>query len=97
MNADSVARTLSARYHKDGSEILVSQGESNRPRRLTPRECARLMGFSDSFKIRVSDTQAYQQFSQAALVPMIKEVAKIMIPHILTRVSVNDKQASNGN
>jgi len=97
VNADSVARTLSARYHKDGSEILVSQGESNRPRRLTPRECARLMGFPDSFKIRVSDTQAYQQFSQAALVPMIKEVAKIMIPHILTRVSVNDKQASNGN
>jgi len=97
VNADSVARTLSARYHKDGSEILVSQGESNRPRRLTPRECSRLMGFPDSFKIRVSDTQAYQQFSQAALVPMIKEVAKIMIPHILTRVSVNDKQASNGN
>lgn len=97
MNADSVARTLSARYHKDGSEILVLQGESKRPRRLTPRECARLMGFPDTFKIRVSDTQAYQQFSQAALVPMITEVAKIMTPHILTRVSANYKQESNGN
>ncbi len=97
VSADSVARTLSARYHKDGSEILVSQGKSKRPRRLTPRECARLMGFPDSFKIRVSDTQAYQQFSQAALVPMITEVAKIMTPHILTRASANDKQESNGN
>src|SRR5690606_29133786 len=59
---DSVARTLSARYYKDGSEILVSQGPRKRPRRLTPRECARLMGFPDSFEIPVSDTQAYKQF-----------------------------------
>ena len=54
---DSVTRTLSARYYKDGSEILVWQGDDRRPRRLTPRECARLMGFPDTFRIPVSDTQ----------------------------------------
>jgi DNA (cytosine-5)-methyltransferase 1 len=57
---DSVARTLSARYYKDGSEILVHQGEGRNPRRLTPRECARLMGFPDTFRIPVSDTRAYR-------------------------------------
>lgn len=79
---DSVTRTLSARYYKDGSEILFSQGESRNPRRLTPRECARLMGFPDSFKIPVSDTQAYKQFSQAAVVPMIEAVAKLIASFI---------------
>lgn len=58
-------RTLSARYHKDGSEILVSQGPHKNPRRLTPRECARLMGYPDAFKIPVSDTQAYRQFGNS--------------------------------
>ena len=57
---DSVARTLSARYYKDGSEILVSRGPGKNPRRLTPRECARLMGYPDDFKITVSDTQGLQ-------------------------------------
>ena len=66
---DSVARTLSARYYKDGSEILVSQGSRKRPRRLTPRECARLMGFPDTFRIPVSDTQAYRQFGNSVVVP----------------------------
>lgn len=80
VNADSVTRTLSARYYKDSSEILALQGAGKRPRRLTPRECARLMGFPDSFKIRVSNTQAYQQFSQAAVVSMITEVARIVTP-----------------
>lgn len=75
---DSVARTLSARYYKDGSEILVDQGEGKNPRRLTPRECARLMGFPDSFRIPVSDTRAYQLFSEAAVVPMITAAAKLM-------------------
>ncbi len=75
----------------------IKQGESKRPRRLTPRECARLMGFPDSFKTRVSDTPAYQQFSQTVLVPIITEVAKIMTAHILTQVSANSKQESNGN
>lgn len=69
------SRTLSARYHKDGSEILIPQPGKN-PRRLTPRECARLQGFPDSFKIVVSDTQAYRQFGNAVVVPLITEVAK---------------------
>jgi DNA (cytosine-5)-methyltransferase 1 len=79
----SVARTLSARYYKDGSEILVSRGKGRNPRRLTPRECARLMGFPDDFKIPVSDTQAYRQFGNSVVVPVIREVARIMRPHIL--------------
>lgn len=80
---DSVARTLSARYYKDGSEILVSQGPRMRPRRLTPRECARLMGFPDSFQIPVSDTQAYKQFGNSVVVPVIQEVARIMVPRLM--------------
>lgn len=79
---DSVTRTLSARYHKDGSEILVYQGTTKRPRRLTPRECARLMGFPDTFKIPVSDTQAYRQFGNSVVMPVMQEVARIMVPHI---------------
>lgn len=80
---DSITRTLSARYYKDGSEILFYQGDKLPPRRLTPRECARLMGFPDTFRIPVSDTQAYRQFGNSVVVPVIKEVARIMIPHIL--------------
>ncbi|WP_434109023.1 DNA (cytosine-5-)-methyltransferase [Paraburkholderia caffeinilytica] len=79
---DSVTRTLSARYHKDGSEILVSQTNGRRPRRLTPRECARLMGFPDDFVIPVSDTQAYRQFGNSVVVPVMQEVARIMTPHV---------------
>jgi DNA (cytosine-5)-methyltransferase 1 len=75
---DDVARTLSARYYKDGSEILVRRPEGN-PRRLTPRECARLMGFDQPgqtpFKIVVSDTQAYRQFGNAVAVPVVKSIA----------------------
>lgn len=78
----SVTRTLSARYYKDGSEILVSQGSEKRPRRLTPRECARLMGFPDTYRIPVSDTQAYRQFGNSVVMPVMKEVARIMVPHI---------------
>lgn len=80
----SVTRTLSARYHKDGSEILVYQGEALRPRRLTPRECARLMGFPDTFRIPVSDTQAYRQFGNSVVMPVMREVARIMLPHVQT-------------
>ena len=72
-------RTLSARYHKDGSEILVSQGSRKNPRRLTPRECARLMGYPDSLKIPVSDTQAYRQFGNSVVVPVISRVAKEVV------------------
>lgn len=84
VDGNSVARTLSARYYKDGSEILVSQGKGKRPRRLTPRECARLMGFPDDFIIPVSDTQAYRQFGNSVVVPVMKEVARIMVPHVKT-------------
>lgn len=81
-----VARTLSARYHKDGSEILIVQSRKN-PRRLTPRECARLMGFenedSEPFNIVVSDTQAYRQFGNAVVVPVVEAVARHMLPYIL--------------
>ncbi|KVE70752.1 DNA (cytosine-5-)-methyltransferase [Burkholderia vietnamiensis] len=83
---DSVTRTLSARYYKDGSEILVSQGGERRPRRLTPRECARLMGFPDTFRIPVSDTQAYRQFGNSVVMPVMKEVARIMMPHVRSLV-----------
>lgn len=77
-----VARTLSARYHKDGSEILIRQELGKNPRRLTPRECARLMGYPEEFKIPVSDTQAYRQFGNSVAVPVFKNVAKLMSPHI---------------
>lgn len=82
VNGGDIARTLSARYYKDGSEILVSQGKHGRPRRLTPRECARLMGFPGSFSIPVSDTQAYRQFGNSVVVPVMNEVARIMAPHV---------------
>ena len=82
---DDVARTLSARYYKDGSEILVKQPHK-RPRRLTPRECARLMGFDISeesrFEIPVSDTQSYRQFGNSVAVPVVNEVARLMRPFI---------------
>ena len=77
-NMDGHTRTLSARYYKDGSEILIPQKGRN-PRRLTPRECARLQGFSDSFKIPVSDTQAYRQFGNAVAVPVIEILAKALV------------------
>lgn len=82
VTGDDVARTLSARYYKDGSEILVSQGRGANPRRLTPRECARLMGYGDDFRIPVSDTQAYKQFGNSVAVPVFEAVAKVMQPHI---------------
>jgi DNA (cytosine-5)-methyltransferase 1 len=80
---DGVARTLSARYYKDGSEVLVSRGARKNPRRLTPRECARLMGFPEDFEIPVSDTQAYKQFGNSVVVPVIEAVATAMRPHVL--------------
>lgn len=80
---NDVARTLSARYYKDGSEILIEQ-PGKRPRRLTPRECARLMGFEkpgkNDFRIPVSDTQAYRQFGNAVVVPVVRAVAQLMRP-----------------
>jgi len=75
---DSVTRTLSARYYKDGSEILVYQGKDKNPRRLTPRECARLMGFGDDFRIPVSDTRAYKQFGNSVVVNVMAHTARLM-------------------
>lgn len=73
--------TLSARYYKDGSEILIEQKDKN-PRKLTPRECARLQGFPDTFKIPVSDTQAYRQFGNSVPVNVIEKIAEKMLIHI---------------
>ena len=79
VGAEDITRTLSARYHKDGSEILVSQGKGKTPRRLTPRECARLMGYPADFKIPVSDTQAYRQFGNSVVVPVVERIAKNVV------------------
>lgn len=95
---DDVARTLSARYHKDGSEILFHPDGTNilnrdaagnwvtrpgvRPRRLTPRECARLMGYPDDFGIPVSDTQAYRQFGNSVVVPVISHLAEALVRQV---------------
>jgi DNA (cytosine-5)-methyltransferase 1 len=89
---DGTTRTLSARYYKDGAEILIPQKGKN-PRRLTPRECARLMGFPDSFKIVVSDTQAYRQFGNAVVVPVVEKIAGSLIECLLTdkkRITIMD-------
>jgi DNA (cytosine-5)-methyltransferase 1 len=81
----SVSRTLSARYYKDGSEILV-ETEEGTPRRLTPRECARLMGFPDEYVIPVSDVQAYRQFGNSVVVPVVAYLAKELADRYLSRV-----------
>lgn len=89
---NDTTRTLSARYFKDGSEILISRGDGRRPRRLTPRECARLMGFPEDFRIVVSDTQAYKQFGNAVVVPVVEWLAG----EILTQAQVLRTQAREG-
>ncbi len=78
------SRTLSSRYYKDGSEILIQQDLNKNPRRLTPRECARLMGFPDDFKIVVSDTQAYRQFGNAVAVPVVEQIVYSMMAYLKT-------------
>lgn len=75
---DGIARTLSARYYKDGSEILICQ-EGKNPRRLTPKECARLQGYPDWYKIVVSDTRAYKQFGNSVVVPLVQAIAEKII------------------
>lgn len=79
---NGISRTISARYYKDGSEILIPQDGLN-PRRLTPRECARLQGFSDKFVIPVSDNQAYKQFGNSVSVPLIQAVGKQLVKSLL--------------
>lgn len=78
VNPEGISRTLSARYYKDGAEILVFQKGRN-PRRLTPRECAELMGFPKNFEIPVSDTQAYKQFGNSVVVPIVERIVNEMI------------------
>lgn len=86
---NGISRTLSARYYKDGSEILIPQKGKN-PRRLTPRECARLMGYPDGYIIPVSDNQAYRQFGNSVIVPLIESVAK-EIAVILNQTQMEQK------
>lgn len=96
-----VARTLSARYHKDGSEILIAQGPGRNPRRLTPRECCRLMGYPEDFKITVSDTQAYRQFGNSVVVPVVGRIAEAVVITLMREaeyrpdlvLTMNDKTA----
>ena len=77
-NLDGVSRTLLARYYKDGSEILIPQAGRN-PRRLTPKECARLMGFPDSYRLSVVDSRAYKQFGNSVVVPVVQSLAKSIV------------------
>jgi len=114
LNPNSVTRTLSARYYKDGAEILIDRGwdkalgeinfddpqnQRHRPRRLTPRECARLMGFESpqgySFRIPVSDTQAYRQFGNSVVVPAFAAVAKLLESRIKQAVKLRQGEAVN--
>lgn len=115
LNPDSVTRTLSARYYKDGAEILIDRGwdkalgekdfddpqnQQHRPRRLTPRECARLMGFETpqgySFRIPVSDTQAYRQFGNSVVVPAFAAIAKLLASRISKAVQLRQSEAVDG-
>ena len=82
---------MSARYYKDGAEILIPQ-KGKIPRRLTPRECARLQGFPDDFQITVSDTQAYKQFGNSVTVPLIQAVGKNLVKQI---IALNEPKKSN--
>jgi DNA (cytosine-5)-methyltransferase 1 len=77
-NKDKVTRTISARYYKDGSEVLIKQNNKN-PRRLTPRECGRLQGYPEYFAIPVSDNQAYKQFGNSVVVPLIEAIGEKII------------------
>lgn len=96
---DRSTRTLSARYYKDGSEVLIDRGNNERPRRLTPRECSRLMGFDkknkSEFIIPVSDTQAYKQFGNSVVVPVFEAVAKLMKPYILKAQEIDNITKDN--
>jgi DNA (cytosine-5)-methyltransferase 1 len=93
---EGISRTLSARYYKDGSEILVSRGHGENPRRLTPRECARLMGYPDDFQIPVSDTRAYKQFGNSVVVPLISHAAGLMKPWIVNQTTSEPTQRRQG-
>lgn len=83
VDLNGISRTLSARYYKDGSEILIPQGNEKNPRRLSPRECARLMGYPDKYRLdQVSDVQAYRQCGNSVVVPLITAVSEQIIKTI---------------
>ncbi len=85
VDLDGISRTLSARYYKDGSEILIPQNGGKNPRRLSPRECARLMGYPDEYRLnQVSDVQAYRQCGNSVVVPLITAVSEQLIKTMLT-------------
>ena len=98
-NRDSpYCNTISARYYKDGSEILIDQSDIGKnPRKLTPRECARIQGFPEEFNISaVSDNQLYRQFGNSVAVPVIEAIAKKMLPHIRAKSETERKMVVNG-
>ena len=70
------------RYYKDGSEILIEQGEGKNPRKITPREAARLQGFSEDYQIVVSDVQAYKQFGNSVCIPVIRAISQELKPFL---------------
>ncbi|MGL6186988.1 MAG: DNA (cytosine-5-)-methyltransferase [Clostridium chrysemydis] len=89
-NRDSeYTNTISARYYKDGSEILIDRGEGENPRKLTPRECARLQGFPEKFIIPVSNMQAYKQFGNTVTVPVVRAVAECIINELEEKKLIN--------
>ncbi|MEX1140631.1 MAG: DNA (cytosine-5-)-methyltransferase [Bacteroidota bacterium] len=94
---EDVARTLSARYYKDGSEILISQGPKKNPRRLTPKECAKLMGFPSTFKMPVSDTQAYKQLGNSVVVPVVQRIAQEVVAALRRPVNFRPELVLTGN
>lgn len=85
VDLNGISRTLSARYYKDGSEILVPQCDGKNPRKLSPRECARLMGYPDEYRLnQVSDVQAYRQCGNSVIVPLITAVSEQIVKTMLT-------------
>tara|TARA_B100000508_G_C11465616_1_gene282021 strand:- start:4019 stop:5248 length:1230 start_codon:yes stop_codon:yes gene_type:complete len=98
VNLDGVSRTLSARYYKDGSEVLIPQSKKRNPRRLTPEECKRLMGFPEEFRVKnigVSDTQLYKQFGNSVAVPVVTAVAKQMVDSIKEYEKVHGQKTAS--
>lgn len=92
-NLNGISRTLSARYYKDGSEILIPQGNGKNPRKLSPRECARLMGYPDEYRLaQVSDVQAYRQCGNSVIVPLITAVSE----QIIKTIDIYERNFDNG-
>lgn len=89
VDLNGISRTISARYYKDGAEILIPQGKGKNPRRLTPGEAAKLMGFMDDLPIVVSDTQAYKQFGNAIVPLMVEDVGRQILKVLYWHITEN--------